>query len=94
MGIEVPTEEWKKPTADFHLDPSKTVDGVSAAELAREKDVLRQIGEQGFDELDEVLDRLSEAVLNNPEVAHDPGYQARLGAAKKRLDELTQGSLH
>lgn len=46
--------------------------------------MLRQIGEQGFDELDEVLDRLSEAVLNNPEVAHDPGYQARLGAAKKK----------
>ncbi len=94
MGIEMPTEEWKKPTADFHLDPSKSLDGVSTAELARENDILRQIGEQGFDELDDVLDRLSEAVLKNPAVAHDPGYQARLEAARKRLNELTQGPLH
>lgn len=56
--------------------------------------MLRQIGEQGFDELDDVLDRLSEAVLKNPDIAHDPGYQARLEAARKRLQELIQGPLH
>lgn len=94
MGIELPTEEWKKPTADFHLDPSKSLDGVSVAELAREKDVLRQIEEQGINDLDQVLDSLSEAVLKNPDIAHDPGYKARLEAAQKRLQELIQGPLH
>ncbi len=58
MGIEMPMEEWKKPTADFHPDPSKLEDPVEKV-IDRTGDL-----EAAFDEISVALEKDP----NNPEL--------------------------
>jgi hypothetical protein len=58
------------------------------------QEIVRQIGEAALEDLDGVLDRLSEAVLEKPELGQDPDYKAKLEAAYSRLQELMRGTLH
>lgn len=60
----------------------------------REQDILRQIGEQGFNQIDDIVDRIAEAILRNPELANDPQFQSRAEAARNRLNELVGQTLH
>lgn len=96
MSLELPTEEWKKPREDFHPDPRKQdpENPEVLAQHAQRQEIVRQIGEAEFEELDGVLDRLSEAVLEKPELGSNPDYRTKLEAAQKRLQELMRGSLH
>ncbi len=93
MSLELPTEEWKKQRGDFHLDPDKQ-DKVQTDPLAEAKDraIIDQITGATFETLDEVLENLSRAVLEQPELKNDDRYNERLRAAKKRLDELMPSS--
>lgn len=89
MSLEIPTEEWKKQRADFHLDPDKQdpVDPRAEAEL---KSILDQISIADFETLDGIFDRLSEAVLEDKDVVKDYGYLQKLEAAHKRGKELME----
>ncbi|MFA9262475.1 MAG: hypothetical protein ACEQSB_03935 [Undibacterium sp.] len=49
-NMQLPTEEWKKPRADFHLDPSKQVDAV--------EELVDKFGPQGaYDQVMEDLEK-------------------------------------
>lgn len=57
MGIDMPMGEWKKPSADFHLDPKKDEDPVES--------LIEKLGTEGaFDELTDQLENNP----NDPEV--------------------------
>lgn len=58
MAIEMPTGEWQNQTADFHLDPSKTVDVV--------EQIIERRGSID-DAFDEIAGQL-EKDPNNPEL--------------------------
>ncbi|MBP9697913.1 MAG: hypothetical protein KBD65_01875 [Candidatus Moranbacteria bacterium] len=96
MSLELPTEEWKQPRENFHLDPKKQdpENSTGLAAHVQRQEIVRQIGEAELEDLDGVLDRLSEAVLQKPELGDDPDYKAKLEAAHKRLQELMRGTLH
>lgn len=78
------------------MDPSKQdpENPSKAAADARRQEIVRQIGEAEIEDLDSVLDRLSEALLQRPELGNDADYKAKLDAAQKRFQELMRGPLH
>lgn len=93
---QLPEKEWQKPTERFHLDPKKQdpENPEVLAQHVQRQEIVRQIGEAELEDLDGVLDRLSEAVLQKPELGTDPDYKAKLEAAQKRLQELMKETLH
>lgn len=93
---QLPEKEWQNPTERFHLDPKKQ-DPESPEVLAQyvqRQEIVRQIGKAELEDLDGVLDRLSEALLEKPELGNDPDYKAKLEAALNRLQELMRGTIH
>lgn len=67
---------------------------VELAAVMRNRDIIRQLGEQGFDEIDAIMDRIAEAMLKNPELANDPEFQSRAETARDRLNQLIKQGLH
>lgn len=87
-----PRGEWAKASVDaeFHLDPDKQdpVDPDSIANKAELRAILDQIARADLEVLDGVFDRLSEAVISNPDIVKDPTYLQKLEAAHKRMGEI------
>lgn len=79
----MPTGEWKKPTADFHLDPKKTGADTTFEEVVRSAAI--EGAELG--ELEEAVDRM-EAQLN--EKPGDTKTLEALVQVRARLDRLIQ----
>ncbi len=68
-----------------------TQDSPEAVQSVMEqRAILEQIKGADFETLDGVFDKLSEAVINNPDIVKDPSYLAKLEAAHKRYQELKQ----
>lgn len=85
MSVEMPTEEWKKPTADFHLDPKKMDEG---ADRTFER-AIRETAIEGAEmtELEKAVDRMEETLQVNP---GDAETMAALARVRARLDSLIQ----
>lgn len=67
---------------------------LELASVMRNRDIIRQLGEQGFNEIDAIMDRIAEAMLKNPELANDPEFQSRAETARDRLNQLIKQGLH
>lgn len=83
MSLEMPTEEWKKPTADFHLDPKKVGEDSVFEQAVRET----AIEGAEISELEEAVDRMEQRLHTNPSDAETLSALARVRA---RLDDLIQ----
>ncbi len=85
--LEMPTEEWKKPTADFHLDEGKleTFDPRAEAEL---KAILDQIANATQEQLGEIQKNIAEAIGDDPALLEDPTTIKKINAVYKRSQEV------
>ena len=83
MSLEIPTEEWKKPRADFHLDPKKAGVGNLREQVVRDSAI------QGADleELEGAVDRMEKTLQEKP---RDADTLTALARVRARLDGLIQ----
>ncbi len=85
MSLEMPTEEWKKPTPDFHLDPTKVGEGSVLEQVVRDT----AIESAEINELEEAVGRMEDRLQQEP---RDADTLAALTQVRDRLDKLIRSN--
>ena len=88
--MELPTEEWKKPTADFHLDPKK-MEGVRELNPHTEAErqaILDQIEKATMEQIMIIQKNIADAIGKNPDLLNDPTTVEKINAVYKRSQEI------
>lgn len=70
--LEMPTEEWKKSTADFHPDPEKTTDAVEK--------IIERTGS-----MEAAVDNINEALEKDP---NNTELRRQASLLANRFDDL------
>ncbi len=83
MSLELPTEEWKRPTADFHLDPKKVGEDSAFEQVVRDT----AIEGAEMSELEDAVDRMEGRLQQKP---GDADTLTALARVRARLDGLIQ----
>lgn len=85
--LEMPTEEWRRPTADFHLDEGKleTLDPRAEAELQA---ILDQIANATQEQLGEIQKNIADAISDDPTLLEDSTTVKKINAVYKRSQEI------
>lgn len=77
------TEAWKRPTADFHLDPKKLGEDTTFEKAVRET----AIEGAEMSELEDAVDRMEGRLQQKP---GDADTLTALARVRARLDDLIQ----
>lgn len=93
--LEMPTEEWKKPKENFHLDPKKVgeVDTTPSTSETMLQTILDQIGGASREELGVIEKNIATAIQTGRTTEDDPTTIAKIVAVFKRSQELVGNSL-
>ena len=93
---ELPTEEWKRPREDFHLDPKKSMDLPDTPPSPEEtmlQTVLDQISRSSREELGVIERNIATAIQTGKTTDEDPVTVAKIVAVFKRSQELSGNSI-
>lgn len=85
--LEMPTEEWKKPTANFHLNEEKMGDFDPHAEAILQT-ILDQIATATVEQLGIIQKNIADAVGGDKELLQDTPTIKKINAVYKRSQEL------
>lgn len=92
---QLPTEEWKHPTVDFHLDPKKVeeLDTPPSQEETMLQTILDQISRASREELGVIERNIATAIQSGKTSEEDPVTIAKIVAVFKRSQELAGNSI-